>query len=260
MGAIRLVGDTIAAIDNFGLVRSTNRRFTSLTVTDHRSRGNYVQRRGLAVIEEALGRSPAQIGFRSGTALDESPETLEKARIAVERAKQGDQAALRFLYVSYSDNVYGYVRAIVRDDHDAEDITQHVFAKLMTTLGKYDDRGVPFFAWLLRMARNAAVDHLRANRITPMETVLDPEVTTGADLDRAETVRAALAAVPRKQREVLMLRHVAGFTSQEIAARLGRTKGSVHGLDYRGRCALKRELERLDSRPVTRRSRRLVAA
>ncbi len=212
------------------------------------------------MIEAALVRSPAQIGFRSGTDLDESPETLRKARVAVAHAKQGDQDALRFLYLCYSDNVYGYVRAIVRDDHDAEDITQQVFAKLITTLGKFDDRGVPFFVWLLRMARNAAVDHLRAKRITPVETVLDPTATTGPDLDRAETVRAALAALPSKQREVVMLRLVAGYTPEEVAARMGRTKGSVHGLDHRGRCALKRELERLDSRPSTRRPRGLVAA
>ncbi len=104
--------------------------------------------------------------------------------LAVARAKEGDQEALRFLYVSYSHNIYGYVRSIVRDDHEAEDVTQHVFAKLMTTIGKYDDRGVPFFAWLLRLARNVAIDHLRANRMTPTENVLDPDASSGVDLDR----------------------------------------------------------------------------
>ena len=77
-------------------------------------------------------------GFRSRTSFDESPETLIKTRVAVARAKQGDREALRYLYVSYSHNIYGYVRSIVRDDHEAEDVTQHVFAKLMTALGKYD--------------------------------------------------------------------------------------------------------------------------
>src|ERR1700756_2649842 len=99
---------------------------------------------------------------------------LQKTRLAVARAKEGDHEALRFLYVSYSHNIYGYVRSIVRNDHEAEDVTQHVFAKLMTTLVKYDDRGVPFFAWLLRMARNLAIDHLRANRMMPPEHVYDP--------------------------------------------------------------------------------------
>ena len=98
---------------------------------------------------------------------------MRKTSLAVARAKEGDREALRFLYVSYSHNIYGYVRSIVRDDHEAEDVTQHVFAKLMTTIVKYDDRGVPFFAWLLRMARNVAIDHLRANRLTPTENVFE---------------------------------------------------------------------------------------
>ena len=212
------------------------------------------------MIQEALIRTPWHIGFRSGTALDDSPETMSKTRYAVVRAKDGDQEAVRFLYVSYSDNVYGYVRAIVHDDHDAEDITQQVFAKLMTTLIKYDDRGVPFFAWLLRMARNAAIDHLRANRTTPMETVLDPEAISGADLDQARTLRAALAALPDKQREVVILHHIAGLTPEEIAERMGRTRRSVHGLHHRGRRTLQLELERLDSGPFTRGQRPLVAA
>jgi RNA polymerase sigma-70 factor (ECF subfamily) len=213
------------------------------------------------VIEEALVRTPWQTGFRSGTALDDSPETMSKTRYAVARAKRGDQEAVRFLYVSYSDNVYGYVRSIVHDDHEAEDITQHVFAKVMTTLVRYDERGVPFFAWLLRMARNAAIDHLRASRTTPMEAVLDPDAISAADLGQVATLRVALAALPDKQREVVILHHLAGYTPEEIADRMGRTKRSVHGLHHRGRRALRRELERLESSPsVHSRPAALVAA
>ncbi|MBV9309458.1 MAG: sigma-70 family RNA polymerase sigma factor [Solirubrobacterales bacterium] len=176
------------------------------------------------------------------------------------RAKEGDQEAIRFLYVSYSQNVYGYVRSIVRDDHEAEDVTQHVFAKLMTALSKYDERGVPFSAWLLRIARNLAIDHIRANRFTPMETIFDPEATSGArDFDRSEAVRAALATLPCEQREVVILRHVIGLTPGEIAHRMGRSESSVHGLHHRGRRALQRELKQLDSGPFTRHGESLAA-
>jgi RNA polymerase sigma-70 factor (ECF subfamily) len=211
------------------------------------------------VISEAFAATPATIGFRSRSTLDESPATREKTRLAVARAKEGDQDALRFLYVSYSHNIYGYVRSIVRDEHEAEDVTQHVFAKLMTTLGKYDDRGVPFFAWLLRLARNVAIDHLRSNRMMPTEHVLDPDLSAEGDVDQAETVRDALATLPDVQREVVLLRHVVGLTPGEIADRMGRTEGSIHGLHHRGRRALKRELERLESTPCTR-TPRLAAA
>lgn len=216
--------------------------------------------KGPEVISEALAVTPGTIGFRSRSTLDDSPETRAKTRLAVARAKEGDQEALRFLYVSYSHNIYGYVRSIVRDDHEAEDVTQHVFAKLMTTVVKYDDRGVPFFAWLLRLARNVAIDHLRANRLTPTENVFDSEASSEPDVDRAETVRAALAALPEEQREVVVLRHLVGLTPGEIADRMGRTEGSIHGLHHRGRRALQRELARLESTPCTRDPRQLAAA
>jgi RNA polymerase sigma-70 factor, ECF subfamily len=208
----------------------------------------------------ALTVTSAATGFHSRTTLDESPETQRKIRLAVARAKEGDQEALRFLYVTYVHNIYGYVRSIVRDDHEAEDVTQHVFAKLMTAIVKYDDRGVPFFAWLLRMARNVAIDQLRANRLTPTENVIDPDTSAHSDLDQAETMRSALATLPDEQRQVVILRHVVGLTPGEIADRMGRSEGSIHGLHHRGRRALQRELERLDSTPHIRRAPQLAAA
>jgi RNA polymerase sigma-70 factor (ECF subfamily) len=166
---------------------------------------------------------------------------------------------MRFLYVSYSQNVYGYVRSIVRDDHEAEDITQHVFAKLMTSIVKYDDRGVPFFAWLIRLARNVAIDHLRANRLIPTEEVIDPGSGSGMEVDRVEAVRTALAALPEDQREVVVLRHIVGLTPGEIADRMGRTESAIHGLHHRGRRAFQRTLTELDSTPSTRAASRHLA-
>jgi RNA polymerase sigma factor (sigma-70 family) len=113
----------------------------------------------------------ATAGFRARTTLDETPNDRRTVAMAVARGREGDREAIRFLYVRYSHNIYGYVRSIVHDEHEAEDITQHVFAKLMTVLVKYDERGVPFFAWLLRLAHNAAIDHLRGRRATPAEEV-----------------------------------------------------------------------------------------
>src|SRR5437660_3349955 len=205
------------------------------------------------MITEALASAPGTVGFRSSTAMDESSETREKTRLAVARAKEGDHEALRFLYVAYSNNVYGYVRSIVRDDHEAEDVTQQVFAKLMVNVVKFDERGVPFFAWLLRLARNVAIDHLRANRLTPVERVLDPDASEGgADGNVAEAVREALVTLPDEQRQVVILRHVFGYTPGEIADHMGRSESSVHGLHHRGRRALQRELTRLGSAPLTR--------
>ena len=160
---------------------------------------------------------------------------------AVKRAKVGDREALGFLYARYADNVFGYVRSILHDPHDAEDVTQQVFAKLIHVIGKYEEREVPFFAWVLRVARNLAVDHMRHQRMIPVEEV---RTTTGDGADPAndrrlsEELREELSKLPRDQREVVLLRHVAGFSPPEIAELTGRSEGSVHGLHHRGRRAL----------------------
>ncbi len=199
------------------------------------------------------------MGFRAKSTIDDSPEAKLRVRQSVARAREGDQEAIRFLYVTYANNVYGYVRSIVRDEHEAEDLTQLVFAKLMTAIVKYDERGVPFFAWLLRMARNLTIDHMRASRSIPTETLFDRDQCSGIDLDRSETMRTALEALPEDQREVVILRHVVGLSPGEIADRMGRTESAIHGLHHRGRRALKRELVDLDSRPSTVIARRPAA-
>jgi RNA polymerase sigma-70 factor (ECF subfamily) len=210
------------------------------------------------VAETPLAPAPS-VGFRRSTAIDDSPRGLRQIQLTVDRAKRGDQEALRLLYVSYCNNVYGYVRSIVRDDYEAEDITQHVFAKLITHLGRYNERGVPFFAWLIRLAHNVAIDHMRAHRLTPVETVIHPDVRCDTDLDRAPSVKQALSALPSEQREVIVLRHVIGLSPREVAERMGRTESSIHGLHHRGRRALRRELVQHDSAPVTHPAGRLMA-
>lgn len=176
--------------------------------------------------------------------------------LAVRRAKEGDRDALRFLYVRYAGNVREYVRSLVHDDYEAEDITQVVFAKLMTAIAKYDERAVPFLGWLLRVAHNAAIDQMRRIRATPVPEIHGSDEDTGSgstdDInDCKESLAAALATLPVEQRNVVLLRHVFGLTPGEIAETLGRTESSVHGLHHRGRRALQVELTRLHTGPAT---------
>jgi RNA polymerase sigma-70 factor, ECF subfamily len=175
----------------------------------------------------------------------------ELADRAIARAKQGDIDALHFLYVRFADEVYGFVNSIVRDPHAAEDITQNLFGKLMTAIQRYEQREVPFAAWILRVARNAALDHLRARRQIPFEEVrVDDEGHEQLGFERSQCLREALRCLPQDQREVLVLRHVAGLTPREIAERLGKTEGSIHGLHHRGRGALQAALRELEAAPV----------
>jgi RNA polymerase sigma-70 factor (ECF subfamily) len=191
-----------------------------------------------------------------GKSQDEEAATRLVSR-AVGRAQAGDRDALGFLYSRYADDIYGYVQTIVHDHYAAEDVTQHVFAKMMNVIGKYQERDVPFLAWLLRVARNVAVDYLRQQRLVPVEEVRTTDVGTGESRGtrRITDLKDALATLPRAQREVLVLRHFAGLSPTEIARRTGRSEGSVHGLHHRGRRALSAELISRGAGPVTARPR-----
>jgi RNA polymerase sigma-70 factor, ECF subfamily len=205
---------------------------------------------------ESLGVAPhpgaSNAGFRRRTTLPEEKRSDAVLLKAIHRAKEGDRDALTFLYVRYADNLYGYVRSIVRDEHAAEDITQDLFAKLPSALARYEPRSVPFAAWILRVARNLALDHLRAQRAVPCAEVRPVEpLADDVSFERSRALRDALDALPPDQRQVLILRHVAGMTPGEIARSLGKSEGSIHGLHHRGRRALQRELSELGARPVT---------
>jgi RNA polymerase sigma-70 factor (ECF subfamily) len=191
--------------------------------------------------------------FRRAGRLTDSESDNRAVAQAVTRAKQGDREALRFLYVHYADHVYGYVASIVRDDFEAEDVTQHLFAKLITALPKYEPREVPFSAWILRVARNVAVDHMRQRRAIPCEEVRGLDTHANDDdfsRHRSLGLRDALATLPEDQRQVVVMRHLVGLSPGEIAGRLGRSEPSIHGLHHRGRGALRTALSEMECGPT----------
>jgi RNA polymerase sigma-70 factor (ECF subfamily) len=198
----------------------------------------------------------ASHGFRACPAGEKNDRDPAIAR-AVARAKSGDNDAIRFLYLRYKDNVYGYVLSILRDAHEAEDVTQTVFVKLISVIHKYEPRHVPFTAWILKVARNVALDSLRQRRPVPCEEVI--ESSRPDDYlrhDRWRELEQALETLPEDQRDVVVLRHLVGLSPGEIAHRMGRTESAIHGLHHRGRLALRRELIRVECAPTTRRANR----
>jgi RNA polymerase sigma-70 factor (ECF subfamily) len=170
---------------------------------------------------------------------------------AIEQAQSGNSDGLHFLYVRYAPDVQRFVNSLVKDHHEAEDITQNIFAKLMKAINKYEPREVPFAAWVMRVARNAALDHLRARRAVPTEEVrLADSGQTQVGQERSRDLRLALEELPEDQREVLILRHIAGLSPVEIAATLKKSESSVHGLHHRGRRTLQEKLAELGAAPV----------
>jgi RNA polymerase sigma-70 factor (ECF subfamily) len=204
-------------------------------------------------VPEDVDRSPSERllkGKQGGPGKTQDSGLVQQA---VQRAKEGDRDALHFLYVRYAQDLNRYVNGFVRDPHEADDIVQNVFAKLITGIGKYEQRDVPFTAWIMRVARNAAFDHMRARRAVPTEDVRVAEDDTAghsqANVERGQDLRQALEELPEDQREVLVLRHVVGLSPEEIADTLGRTESSIHGLHHRGRRRLKSSLRHLGAAP-----------
>jgi RNA polymerase sigma-70 factor, ECF subfamily len=213
---------------------------------------------GTGTIPRTKSPTTGSSAVKEADALEQLAATRMVSR-AVRRAQEGDREAIGFLYARYADNVCGYVRSIVHDQHEAEDITQHVFAKLIHVIGKYEQREVPFFAWILRVSRNVAVDHIRRQRAIPVEEVRttgDHGADDRAVSERMTDLQEALAELPRDQREVLVLRHFAGLSPTEIADHTGRSEGSVHGLHHRGRRALTADLVSRGAAPAIAGSRR----
>jgi RNA polymerase sigma-70 factor (ECF subfamily) len=182
---------------------------------------------------------------------EEDATEKELVRRAIKRAQAGEMDAIRLLYAHFARDVFRWVRTMVRDSHEAEDITQAVFLKLITVIDKYEERpDVPFGAWLRKVARNCAIDHIRANQQTPSEEI---ELRCGsghAEYERRRDICRAIYSLPKQQREVIVLRHIRGLSPLEIAAILGKSESSIHGLHHRGRLNLRLILARLGTTPV----------
>ena len=185
-------------------------------------------------------------GLGTGAAVNSSIRRTRMALVAAatERARDGDDDALRLLYLLYADNVFGYVLAIVRDEHDAEDITSEVFARLPRALTHYRVERHP----LRGLAACGSPETLRSTTFErsvrcPWPRCMRPARRRSCRRASASTdLRAALAALPDDQRQVMLLRLVAGLTPGEVAERLGRSVDAVHALQHRARRRLREEL------------------
>ncbi|MGH2940403.1 MAG: RNA polymerase sigma factor [Solirubrobacterales bacterium] len=184
-------------------------------------------------------------------ATQEDATERELVRKAIKRAQAGDMDAIRLLYAHFARDVFRWVRTMVRDSHEAEDVTQAVFLKLITVIDKYEERpDVPFGAWIRKVARNCALDHIRANQQTPSEDI-DLRCESGhAEFERRRDICRAIYSLPKEQRDVIVLRHIRGLSPLEIAVILGKSESSIHGLHHRGRLNLRVSLTRLGTTPV----------
>lgn len=185
------------------------------------------------------------------------PSPSAPCRELVDRAARGDSAAFADLYQQCVPGVRRYVRGIIWDTWDADDVTQEVFVKIFLGLSQYDASRASFAAWMLRIARNAAIDHLRRSRVRPALGAADDQVALDeAGAQCAESLRDALNALSHNEREVLVLRALGGLTPPELAIRLNRSRGSVNTLYHRARVAARNTLAADAAGPSTHPARK----
>ena len=161
----------------------------------------------------------------------------------IKQAQAGNTDAIAQLYDRYHQRIFRYVWIHVHSLHLAEDLTGEVFTRMMSKLVTYRPTGVPFQAWLYRIAHNLIVDHYRKeNRMTLVQLdranhIRDEEDNPVAQVEQqlsVERVKLVLEELDPAQRDVVVLRFLMGLSLKEAAHTLGKTVASVKSLQHRG--------------------------
>ena len=180
------------------------------------------------------GAAPLETGSRVQNYSDLRDEQL------ITLIAHGEKDALEALYERFTSTIFSMARYMLRDQHQAEEITQEIFLNVWRKAGNYDPRRGTPRTWLMSVAHNRIIDEIRSKRRlsqsseqTPHE-ILDSlpshrpttEEEAHQNLTRGE-ILAALDTIPKEQREVIVLAYFGGFSQSEIAERLSQPLGTV---------------------------------
>ena len=168
----------------------------------------------------------------------------------VQRARQGEQEAFAQLYENHFDKIFRYVVLKIRNQAEAEDMAQQVFIKAYESIGSYQSQGVPFTAWLFRIAHNQMVDYVRKQskrQTVPLDESLqimddcdvEHEVETKIEMEK---VVLATAKLTKAQREVISLRFAGGLSITEAAKTMRKSEGAIKALQHSAILALRKAL------------------
>jgi RNA polymerase sigma-70 factor (ECF subfamily) len=184
--------------------------------------------------------------LRTGRVLDEQEHVL------IERA-QADPLEFAALYDRYVDKVYNYVYQRTGNHLDAEDLTARTFLRAFTHLERYTFRGVPFSAWLYRIAHNAVANWYRdrqRHQVVSLDALVPqrPEGKRPEDLAQAQDERTSvlesIRQLPAERQQLLILKFSEELTNAQIAQVMGRTEGAIKSLYHRTLLALRQDLSK----------------
>jgi len=175
--------------------------------------------------------------------------TYDEAAL-VERAKR-DPEAFGALYEKHVDRIYNYIYYRTGNVHDAEDLTSRTFYRALRSIERYKQRGVPFSAWLYRIAHNLVAnwhrDRSRRKLIFLDELANLGEKRAGPDnlietLAETEELRQAIRRLHPDRQQLLVLKFSEGLSNAEIGQIMGRSEGAVKSLYHRTLIALRHEM------------------
>lgn len=169
------------------------------------------------------------------------------------RAIQKDQEAFGELYDRHVVRVYRHIYYMVGNAAEAEDLTAQAFLRAWEAIGRYQVRGAPFVSWLLRIAHNLGVSHLRSKRessqihegIVDQKMQRDPESAYEQTADE-ELVREAILMLREEQRQVIILRFIEDLDYKEVAEIIGKSVAAIRVIQHRALNSLRKQMKLLD--------------
>lgn len=178
------------------------------------------------------------------------PERQFDDEQVIKQVKNGDAEAYGMLYEQYAEVIFRYVYSHLGGRLDAEDLTEEIFLRAWRALPKYDERGLPFSAFLFRIARNSLIDYYRQHKavqsIEDMELQsheASPEEMVDMHIE-SHQLRDTIAKLREDYRNVLIFRFLSGLSPEETAQVMQRSVGAVRVLQHRALSALKDLMER----------------
>ena len=182
-------------------------------------------------------------------------------RVLVELAAD-DKEAFGELYERYLTKMYNYVYYRTGNTHDAEDLTAKVFQRAMSHIGAYVDRGLPFQAWLYRIAHNLVANWHRdqgRRKIIALDDFVAHSLQSEApdrwteEQEEQKQLMEAVRRLPDDRQQLLLLKFIEQLSNAEIGEIMGRTEGAVKSLYHRTLLALREDLQRQEDIGAARR-------
>lgn len=178
---------------------------------------------------------------------------------ALARAAQGDGEAFGVLYERYVSRIYTYIYYRTGNSEEAEDLTARVFYRAMHHIGNYRHRGLPFSAWLYRIAHNLVAnwhrDNSRRKEVPLDETVVgwylvDHPERQLLESEEQERLLKVIRCLPADRQQLLILKFVEHYSNAEIGKIMGRSEGAVKSLYHRTLLNLREEYEDIFLTPL----------